>query len=325
MNNERNLLPSKTYHFELDLEQQNQDILEWSEDKIPLFNELLISWNGCRLESDFEFWVSIKVEDWSLWHPFAHWMAHEQQTFVIRDVQNHFVIEQDMIRITKGHFATGFKVRLKKNGKNGKIFAIHACTTLTEDILLWKSHPYLSTEIINISGLSQTALNTPISRRICSPTSTTAVIRFLMSSTHIDPIAFAAKARDHAFDIYGNWALNVAAASSILGDSWRCWVARINHLEELKDYLQCGTPLVASIKGKLLGAPQEYPSGHLVVIRGIDTISKKVYCMDPAFESDQKTLVAYDIDAFLQAWNQRHYLAYLFATPSIEGVAKIEN
>jgi hypothetical protein len=76
--------------------------------------------------------------------------------------------------------------------------------------------------------------------------------------------------------------------------------------------LKQGRPVVVSLKGSLPGTLLPYTSGHLIVIKGYDAATQHFLCMDPAFPSDEQTDVAYPWQALMQAWENRHYLAYLF-------------
>ena len=147
---------------------------------------------------------------------------------------------------------------------------------------------------------------------MCSPSSTSSVAGYLMGANRIDPVSFALHARDEAFDIFGNWVLNTAQASSLLGSSWRCWVERLGGFGDIYSRLKRNLPVVVSLKGALPGARFPYPNGHLIVVKGYDPRKERVLCMDPAFSDDAATVVDYHLPDFMDAWSKRRFLAYLF-------------
>ena len=165
---------------------------------------------------------------------------------------------------------------------------------------------------LQVPLISQMTLPHPRCRDLCSPTSVTSVINFLSPNQEIDPIIFALEARDHTFDIFGNWVLNIAQASALLGGEWSCWVERLHSFEDIYERLCQNTPVVISLRGPLLGSALPYHQGHLMVIKGYDANSNRVHCMDPAFASSTATDVTYSLEDFMQAWARRGYVAYLF-------------
>jgi hypothetical protein len=165
---------------------------------------------------------------------------------------------------------------------------------------------------VDIKGLSQMALTTENCMRLCSPTSITAVIRFLSSSNDLLPVTFASQVLDTHFDIYGNWILNVAQASHELQDNWDCYVVRLTSFNQIIHQLSKGYPVVVSIQGDLPGSCLPYQAGHLLVVKGYDSKNKEVICMDPAFPKNELTLIRYPFAHFLAAWQRRFGLAYIF-------------
>lgn len=73
-----------------------------------------------------------------------------------------------------------------------------------------------------------------------------------------------------------------------------------------------GTPVIVSVRGPLTGSARPYAKGHLLVVIGYDSLNQKVICMDPAFPKDSETHVSYGLSDFVQAWNRRGNVAYVF-------------
>jgi hypothetical protein len=164
----------------------------------------------------------------------------------------------------------------------------------------------------NIPLQSQFVLEHRRKRDLCSPTSLSTAINYLVGEKKVDPIRFASQIHDSEFDIYGNWILNTAAAYQALSGKYRCHVERLTDFRALHKQLIQGHPVVVSVKGTLPGAPHPYPEGHLICVIGYDPENKKVYCIDPAFPTNETTRVSYDLGDFLAAWGTRRNLSYLF-------------
>lgn len=274
---------------------------------LPLFDEMIISWNGQRPKGErIDIYASVRLGEWSPRVLYASWgedfqSSHQCQVGDVR-------VYQDIFEVIGGKKADGFRIYATHflelyADTNGKNF-------LKQDLFEYKP------VFLKLKGLSQMRLNHPRHRDLCSPTSTVAVTRYL-TQKEVDPVVFAEKVRDHACDIYGNWVLNVAESSTYLGSSWRAWVERLESFKKLYEKLVLGTPVVVSVRGPLLGSAQPYETGHLLVVTGFDPLSQRVHCMDPAFESDEGTNVSYPLDDFLQSWQRRGNLAYVFeALPS---------
>jgi hypothetical protein len=223
-------------------------------------------------------------------------------------------VDQDTLEILDGGRATGFRVRIVTEGEASldQIRHLHVYTNGDRDLKGLQKDQWASLKALDVPGSSQMALNHERCRDLCSPTSTAAVVRYLGGGKKLDPIHLAEWAWDRGFDIFGNWVFNVAEAACELGQKWSCWVERLSGFEDIYCKLKAGLPVVVSIRGPLKGAPLPYAKGHLMVVTGYDADEKKVICMDPAFPSDQETYTRYDLSAFLEAWNRRGNVAYVF-------------
>jgi hypothetical protein len=283
----------------------------WQEEGLPPFDELIFSWNGPRpKEGRLLFYLSLKIEDgWSPPFLYACWGSVGQRSFQHRigEIQ----VDQDIVEVRERKKATGFKVEIKAEaGANREALQeLHVyvkCFEERQDETVWENVS------VPVSGLSQIALNHMRRRDLCSPSSTIAVIRYLLGK-EVDPLLFAEKVRDEGFDIFGNWVLNVAQASAELGSSWRGWVERLKGFQDIYSQLQKATPVIISVRGPLKGSAYPYAAGHLLVVTGYDAQEKKVCCVDPAFASDAETKVMYDLSELMEAWNRRGKIAYIFS------------
>lgn len=292
---------------------------EWKEDHLPPFNELMISWNATRpLKGKYLFFISVKTDSWSPWLLYASWGKDGQTSFCSTTNDAPVRVYQDMLEVLESKQATGFQIKIISEEKAPleSIHGLHVYTNSDKTEEPLQTLSYSSPIQLQVKGLSQMALNHIRHQDLCSPTSTTAVVQYLLNNTEIDPIHFAQNSWDSNFDIFGNWVLNVAQAAAELGKSWNCWVERLNGFDEIYQSLHKGTPVVVSVRGPLPGSALPYAKGHLIAVIGYDPLQQKVICMDPAFPNDSETTVFYNLSDFLQAWNRRGRVAYLFSKNS---------
>lgn len=285
----------------------------WEEVGLRLFDELIVSWNGLRPEKGkWSFWVSLgRKGEWSSPLLYVEWGADSQRTFH-----------------STGSFAKTFQDGIYPEEGTCDAFRIEVIAaeeadlsglkTLFATVSNLKEHAIVdpgSLSSVFLSGVplqSQIVLNHPRPRDLCSPTSTTTAINYLLKRPAVDPTQFAEQIRDRGFDIYGNWILNTAQAYCELQGSYPCHVERLNDFSELHRHLLHQIPVVVSLYGSLPGAPQPYTAGHLVCVIGYDAKEKTVRCIDPAFPSSDQTEVSYPLSDFLNAWGGRYNVSYVF-------------
>lgn len=293
----------------------------WRKENVNGFDELLLSWKAKRPETgNYLFLVRVKTADWSPWMRYAEWGKDVQKSFSEDYPEACVKIFQDTVNTQKDVLGTGFEVKaLALEGANLKdLEALYVCTSNFKNFAQHTGNLSLeSVRIPAINGQSQIILPHPRGIDMCSPTSTSTVINFLLGSKKVDPLDFASHVRDMGFDIYGNWALNVAEANNVLKDKYSCRIERLNGFEHLHSYLKKNIPVVVSVKGPIPGAPLPYNYGHLMVVMGFNQEEQRVYCVDSAYDSNDKTIVSYALADFLKAWGTRRNLAYVFK-PSVE-------
>ncbi|MCI5052764.1 MAG: C39 family peptidase [Simkaniaceae bacterium] len=260
-------------HHIIDKQRIISDTYLWEVQNIFPLKELILTWNGERPESGSSLF-EIKTEE--KWIPYAEWGPNFQRT--LSDFQDVF----------PANGARQFSVRVSGSLLNLRSLHITAGNFTRK-----------GGAVGQFSGLSQMALADPRANRLCSPTSTAAVLRHY--NCPVDPLIFARCCYDSGHDIYGNWVLAMAEASNLLGAGYRCYVTRC-------DFSSLRGPAPVSVKGQLPGAPKAYNSGHLMVYLGYNAQTQMVSCMDPAFSRDEKTLVSYPLESFLNAWNGIAYI-----------------
>lgn len=288
---------------------------EWREENVDPFDELILTWNGARpVDGNYLIYVSLKVGDWSPYLPYAFWGKEGQSSFASEAQECPIRARQDVVSVKNGKKATGFQVKivLENGGSFNSLRSLHAFTNSRMEPRI-EEKDLLQSISLDVKGLSQMTLPHPRASDLCSPTSTTAVVRYLLNQDDLDPVSFAKRSWDFGFDIFGNWVLNVAESSSILGDKWDCWVARLNGFMDIYERLCQKTPVVVSVRGPLVGSALPYAKGHLLVVTGYDAEKDVVLCMDPAFPTDAETLVSYPFEDFMKAWARRGFFSYCWS------------
>jgi hypothetical protein len=298
----------------LSLTHQEKNVC-WTQSPLAPFNELLISWNAKRpMQGHYVILCRLLIQDqWSPWLLYAVWGDTHQYSFHDTTSQAPVQSFQDQVEVLEGTRATGFSIRVEAYGGATleEFYTLFACASeLSSHPLPW-SLPSIPQISLSVPRISQLCLTHPRSQSFCSPTSTTAVIRYL-SKTQLQPLQFAKQVYDAGFDIYGHWPFNVAQAFVELGHAWQCFCVRLPHIEWIWESLQLGCPVVISVKGNLPGANLPYTNGHLIVIKGYDVNTQQFLCVDPAFPSDEETEIAYPWRELLEAWGRRYYLSYFF-------------
>ncbi|MBA3816442.1 MAG: C39 family peptidase [Parachlamydiaceae bacterium] len=306
---------SQLMHCSLNQSEKESGVFTWEETQLIPFDELIVSWDAQRpIIGSYLIQVSVLIAAWSPWLDYAFWGPNDQYSFKHSLPEVSLEAFQDTIKVLNEHKANGFRIRViakeKASLKQFRGLHVSAIDGTTHNIHL--SH--LENEFINlnVAGLSQITLPDERSLRLCSPTSTTAVIRFLSNSPLPSPLEFANTVVDSSFYIYGNWILNTAQASHKLGGSYHCFVAHFTSFNQIFEQLRKGNPVVVSVQGPLKGSAFLYESGHLLVVKGFDSKNKDVLCMDPAFSSNALTNVKYALTDFLAAWGRRRGLTYVF-------------
>lgn len=308
------LLASFTNTFEFSKQESNSNEWVYEESDGNPFDELIVSWNGFRPSvGKWVFWIRLKQKDWSPWLRYAEWTADSQKTFKSSPEGSWAESYQDAA-YPKNGFCHGFQIKITaEDGANlGTLESLFACASNLKKFQISTPGPLSTIQLRNVDGQSQMVLDHPRSRDLCSPTSTSTAVNYLLGYRLVSPTIFASKVRDVEFDIYGNWILNTAEAYEELKGSYKVHVQRLNGFQDLHSYLMQGIPVVVSLKGPLPGGALPYSSGHLLCVVGYDAEESKVYCIDSAFPSNDATRVSYSLTDFLEAWGRRKNLSYVF-------------
>lgn len=284
------------------------------------FSQLVFSWNAFRPDQGF-FRFSGRVRDaetheWSPWYVMIEWGASVQKSYADKDTTSR-LSEYIHVRLEmlNNHLSDNFEIRTE--AFDGADFnAIKMMAVCLSNMQAF-THEQISDEhkklkFVHIQGIpqrSQMILSHPTPRVICSPTSTSMLVEYLCH-TWIDPVDFAERSYDHGLKAYGSWPFNSAHAFTCCNGKVFFRITRLHSFATLHACLCAQIPVVVSVRGDIVGAPQSYPNGHLLLVVGYDPKSSTVLCHDPAHASDQEVFVGYDLESFLAAWERSYRLAY---------------
>lgn len=300
------------------LKNGNKVALFFQKEQVQPFSQLILSWNAFRPKKGF-FTFDIRVRDkdskmWSGWKKMHEWGSNTQKSFYgPSDGIAH--VQYVRLEMEKERLADAFDVRIKahKGATLQLITNCYVCTAAFAAFTPESIDRYQALDSVYIEGLphySQFLLQHAEKNRICSPTSCSMVLGFLLKDT-VGPIDFADAVYDEGLDTYGNWSYNMAQAYHITEGKYKWYVTRLHSFWYLYQQLLKKFPVVVSVRGMIEGAPKEYIHGHLLVVVGFDKKNKVVLCHDPAVISQDSVLQKYPLESFLRAWERSYRLAYI--------------
>lgn len=279
------------------------------------FNELVASWNiDTPEETEIELSVQVKIEDeWTMWFSYGKWSENGYRGSVKNQSEKMAKMSIDTLEILYGKDADAVKycVELTRKGENTsspKVRNIFVALKLTEptEKVFSKDMDYL----VELDVPERSQMIVPeIGNIICSPTSLSMVLEYYGQNMPTEEVA--EKVLDKGANIYGNWTYNASYAGT---KGLNAYVARYSSVDEIKENISNGIPVIASIKTKsentLVGAPQTYPSGHLIVIRGFTVKDGEEYIIvnDPAAPEVETVRREYKVSGFEKAWSKIVYI-----------------
>ncbi len=282
------------------------------------FKQLIFCWNAHRPKRGyFEFFGRVrdkKSKKWLDWHHMASWGQDIQRSY--GDYKPHSQYEFVRLEMKPGNLADAFELRVESRaGALLSDLKMISVTVARLDSLRPESATALSSrcESVFLKGVpqkSQWRIHHPDEDKLCSPTSLSMVVGYLMNKS-IDSKKFADGCYDQGFRFYGCWPFNIAHAFEHCKGAMYFFVTRLLSFEDIHTNLKQALPVIVSVRGELTGAQKPFPNGHLLVVIGFDAAKKKVICHDPAFKKTYQVFHAYDFDEFLTVWEKSHHLAYV--------------
>lgn len=279
------------------------------------FRDLVCSWNAETPKgTEIEVFFQVRKEGtWSKWFSYGKWSSYGNRGSIEAQCDDIARMDIDTLTILNGEEADGFRYRItmsrkEKNTKSPKVKAIWAALKAFEKTEQHFNKNKACTVELDVPVRSQMVIP-KIGNLICSPTSLAMVMEYY--GQKIDTEEVAENVFDYGAKIYGNWSYNVAYAGS---KGFTAYVDRFSSIDEIKDKIVMGIPVIASVttksKNDLNGAPMAYPSGHLLVVRGFKVKNGEEYVIvnDPASPSHDTVRREYNILEFEKAWRKIVYI-----------------
>lgn len=278
------------------------------------FRELVASWNADTPEgSEIELAVQVWIDgQWSPWLSYGKWASYQNKGSIAGQSGNYANMAIDVVEIVMGKEAEAFQYRVdltrSSSGESPKIRQIAVSLRLWNEVAPALNPAKDWQVVLEVPERSQMVVP-GIGNVICSPTSLAMVLEYY--GYNMESEAVAAMVRDGRNGIYGNWAFNVAFAGSL---GLNAYVARFVSMDEIKEKIADGIPVICSIKTDsqeaLTGAPMGYPSGHLLVVRGFTVKDGVEYVVvnDPAAPGHDSVRREYKVSEFERAWRKIVYI-----------------
>lgn len=297
---------------------KKQAELLFAKENVPLFSQLLFSWNALRPDDGhFSFYVQVRnaqTKKWGAWHHMADWGDQIQRSYITK---SDGVARYVYVRLETGPSVLADAFRVKIAGShNINMALIKECVVSVANYYQFKPErvdkhitQLSSVHIDGVPKISQRLIDHKDKDRVCSPTSCTMLTRFLTKQS-FDPMEFASNAYDTGLEAYGSWPFNMAHAFEQADARAAFFTTRLNSFATLHQQLKRGMPTIVSVRGRLPGATSGYKHGHLLVVVGWDAKKQEVLCHDPGFYTVEQTFKAYPIKDFLRAWESSRRLVY---------------
>lgn len=293
---------------------------EWVSEvkEVVPFERLVVSWNTTTYENtSIEVWIRIRTsQNWSIWFSYGKWTTDGNNTGSFSGQKDNFArLDIDELVVHSG-LGEAVQVKLALSRKNIDIqspsvrFVYASLNSLTNR---FESTISSKDILLNVPIRSQLVVE-EIGNIICSPTSLSMVFEY--NGLNLSTEQVAKGTIDNGTSIYGNWSYNVAYAGEC---GFNAYVQYCDSFDGVLELLKKGIPVVVSIKTKsiseLEGATQAYPSGHLIVVTGIEKSDSGVMvCVnDPATKQIEDVARKYKYNQFIKAWK---HLIYVIERPS---------
>jgi len=300
--------------------QRNKKHVVFAYTDMKPFTQMLFSWNAERpKEGYYRFWAQIRnaaTKKWHAWHKMIDWGYQVQRSYYENGSKDETTYAHVRLEAPHSSYADGvrFVVTPVGGAEVQQIQSINLSLSnmkgFTSEVGSKKFESLSSVFIKNVPLQSQMTLDHPKKEILCSPTSCSMVLSYLLKKP-IQPELFAEGSFDAGLNFYGSWPFNTAHAYELSKGLFHFHVTRLHSFIQLYKKLKENMPVVVSVRGVLKGAPKEYTNGHLLVVIGYDQHSKKVIVHDPAIADNHEVLKSYELSSFLRAWERSRRLAYV--------------
>jgi len=280
--------------------------------KTKAFKDIVVSWNADTPDdTEVEIMVQTKLDDeWSQWFSYGKWSSNGYKGSVRNQRDSVAVMDIDTLKVLSLDGAEYLRYSVKLTRKDANTPSPRLRNIFIALNLVEKVEPVLASDLnylVELDVPERSQMVVPeIGNVICSPTSLSMVLEYYGYDLETEEVA--EKVLDEDAYIYGNWSYNVAFGGT------KCkyaYVERCNSINDIKEKIAQGIPVIASIKTQsekeLTGAPQAYPSGHLLVVRGFTIKDGEEYVIvnDPAAPEVETVRREYKVSEFEKAWNNK--------------------
>lgn len=269
------------------------------------FNEGLPSWNGRVPDDNSSFKVQMRFYNggWSPWLTVGYWKSNLWSSYGATSF-NGGKVDVDFVQLNSYCSKWQFQVLMKRTSAANASASLHKLSFFVSD-----SRTTTSTNITAIVNdkpaaifiptdhFYQYALDAGIGGNICSPTSTSMVLRSY--KIMVDPLQFAKDNYDTYWQMFGVWpkAVQNAAQYGLNGA-----VTRYRTWSQTREVMAAGGRVVMSVAKPLY-------TGHLIMLAGFNANGDPIV-HDPA-RRDGYAYV-FDKTALSQSWFNKGGVAYTF-------------
>lgn len=269
-------------------------------------HKMVLSWNTTTREKNgVEVKIRVKHQCWGPWLSYGMWSTHGQSTGSIRyEKSDHAWLDIDEVCDEEEMTIIQLRIDFYRQNRFYPSPVLHDVFVSIDK--KEKSHllnvPNIDIEVPEVSQM----MLSEIGNIACSPTALTMILNYYGHA--ISALDTAKSCFDNGEGIYGNWAYNVAFAGEC---GFEAYVDYCDDVGRLIQYVQQGMPVVVSVKSNVMitGAPQAYPEGHLLVVRGfLNEDIPYVIVNDPASRSQEEVKRYYQLSEFLSIWRRVIYV-----------------
>jgi hypothetical protein len=289
--------------------------MTWEVTEIEPFDELILSWNAERTETEsYSFFLSFRQNgEWSPWLYYAEWGAYGRQLCDDRFSCPFAKAFRGTAEPAQGKF-DGFRVEAVSpiaGSTFGLRSVIASISRGQKSIALPQSLPTEKILFDSAPRCSLLHLRLSTVHEFSPAASASVAVNYLIGG--VDTQDFIQHVYDQDYDCYEHWPLIAAEMSVRLGAKYSVHVERLDDFGALYSQLQKGCPVLVGLIGTLPGGPRPFQREHGVCVIGYDPAEKKVHCIDPGFMTLKASYVAYPLADFVKAWGKRKNIACIIS------------
>ena len=280
------------------------------------FDVLVGSWSAVTNQTtgSVELFVRVLVDGiWSDYFTYGEWRLGDENKGISKSSSNGVAkMDEDTVFVQSGKTATAYQYKVEFNRVENTLASpeltlVANCIQVAGYEQLKLDYSKISQNVLyDVPQLNQNIVPV-IGNSICSPTSTTMLLKFYGHSFAKEGFAYehqyvASLAKDYGHNMYGNWVYNVAVMGAY-GEY--AYVKRFINNDELMWHLENIGPVALSVKGNMQGYYNT--SGHLLVCKGYKIVDGEVIfiCNDPNIKNVE---VEYTYETIENVWREIAYV-----------------